>query len=670
MPLNAALPESPAPLRWFAAILVLHLLAHALGSVTWGMHQPFPILWLVTGVMVGGYVRTPADRWTALTALFFVAGAVWHALLAQRGWMALPWAAVDAAVALVGAALFMALARGDYLLRHRQSVVVLIGVACLCSLLLMTAGAILHDRSELAGFWPYRILAAAPGVLLITPTLMDWEAILRRPSRRRTAPASLIEFIGVVVAVGGVAIVIFTGLIDLGPFSPFATLAPIPLIVWSSARLARSEACVALMGAGAVGLFVTTQNWGPLVALPNAPDSALTWLTLMLVVGAATMLLLSASVAEWREAKLEMRDKVALLNAVIETSNDAVITIDARGIVQSFSHVAERLFGYRAREVIGRNVKMLMPPHFADQHDGYIGRYLATGEKRIIGIGRVVAGQRRDGTTFPMELSVGEAVAEGKRVFTGFVRDLTEIQRAEKRIQEIQAELFHFGRVAEMGQLASSLAHEVNQPLAAIANYAEAARYVLAASPQPSAGMPDLLDKIEAQSRRAAEIIRRLRSFIEKDEIERTSENINTTIEEALALALIGSRDRALRIRLNLAPDLPPAWIERIHIQQVLVNLVRNARDALTAAARREITIEAVRDGEQIRVSVTDTGSGVATEVAGRLFEPFTTTKPDGMGVGLSICKTIVEGHGGRLWHEPNPEGGAIFRFTVPIAKP
>jgi two-component system sensor kinase FixL len=668
------MPTSPtsaelASARWFAALLVLLLLAHALAAATPVPGATVPLFWPASGVMTAGYVRTPAQKWRALTALFFVAGAAGHAFLAQRGWSALAYAAIDAAVAAVAASLFAALAKGDHQLRSRRSVLALLAAGAVCGAVYAAADFALRQALGWQSPWPFWSVPGLVGVMLAGPVLMDWESILRRPGRRRNAPGGVVEFLALLAAVAGVSLAIYANLIDIGPFGLFATLLPIPIVVWGGTRLTRSEAVLLIIVAGGIALRATTHGLGPLAALPGPGGAELMWLKLILLVGVITTLLLSASVAEWREARRAVLEKVALLDAVVETSNDAVITIDQRGLVQSFSHAAERLFGYRASEVIGRNVKMLMPPHFAEQHDGYIARYLTTGEKRIIGIGRVVAGRRRDGTTFPMELSVGETLVEGQRIFTGFVRDLTEIQRAEKRIQEIQAELFHVGRVAEMGQLASSLAHEVNQPLAAIANYAEAARYVLASAPAPPSGMPDLLDKIEAQSRRAAEIIRRLRGFIEKHDVERSTENINVVIEEALALALVGSRDRALRLHLKLAPDLPPAWIERIHIQQVLVNLVRNARDAMASSPRREITIEAVRDSDQIRISVIDTGPGLADEVATRLFEPFVTTKPDGMGVGLSICKTIIEGHGGRLWHEPNRDGGAIFRFTVPVAR-
>ncbi len=293
---------------------------------------------------------------------------------------------------------------------------------------------------------------------------------------------------------------------------------------------------------------------------------------------------------------------------------------------------------------------------------------MTTGERRIIGIGRVVAGLRKDGTTFPMELSVGEVTQGGRRLFTGFIRDLTQRQRTERRIQELQAELLHVSRVTEMGQMASGLAHELNQPLTAAANYLQALRRLIGRGDEASlARAAGAAESAVGQVSRAGEIIRRLREFVKKSEPERREENIVTLIEEACGLALIGAREQGVAVRFRTAPQLPAALVDKVQVQQVLVNLIRNAVEAMQASARRDITIETTLDEDGfIRIGVIDTGPGIAPEIMERLFQPFVTTKPQGMGVGLSLCRAIVEAHGGRLWAEPNPGGGAIFRFTVP----
>jgi two-component system sensor kinase FixL len=358
-----------------------------------------------------------------------------------------------------------------------------------------------------------------------------------------------------------------------------------------------------------------------------------------------------------------------LLSAMEETSSDAIITIDARGIIQSFNPAAQKLFGYSLADVVGRNVKMLMPEHFRSEHDRYLSRYAATGEKHIIGIGRVVSGERKDGSTFPLELSVGESRIDGASVFVGFIRDLTEIQTEQRRVQELQRELFHVSRLGEMGQLVSGLAHEVNQPLAAIMNYLQVGRQIVGDHPEGDVKtIGGILEKAEAQTARAGEIIKRLRTFIDRRDVERKLENLSTLIEEALALGIVGQGGRGTRVRMELSPELPDVNVDRVQIQQVIVNLLRNAVDAMSQSQRRELTIAAARhDASLALVSVSDTGPGIDPSIADKLFHAFVTTKDDGMGVGLSICKAIVENHGGKIWVTANAAGGATFQFTLPI---
>ena len=307
-----------------------------------------------------------------------------------------------------------------------------------------------------------------------------------------------------------------------------------------------------------------------------------------------------------------------------------------------------------------------MPQPYREQHDSYLERYRRTGERRIIGIGRVVVGRRKDGSTFPMELSVGEANRTGPRLFTGFVRDLTERQQTERRLHELQDGLLHVSRVRSMGQMAAALAHELNQPLTATANYVRAALRLLGA-PEPN------LDRIRQamnlavdQTLRSGEIIRRLRSFVARGEVLRQSQSVAILIEEASGLALVGAKERGIKVLISMDPDLPEALVDRVQIQQVLLNLIRNAMEAMDGCAARDLTIGASPRTDHVLVSVADTGVGVPPEIEAKLFQPFVTTKPEGMGIGLSVCRTIIEAHSGRLWMEPNPGGGSVFRFTLP----
>ncbi len=375
-----------------------------------------------------------------------------------------------------------------------------------------------------------------------------------------------------------------------------------------------------------------------------------------------------------RRANLMTRDALAReahLQSILDTVPEAMIVIDEHGTMQSFSSAAERLFGYEPAEAIGQNVKILMPSPYQENHDAYLDRYLATGERRIIGIGRVVVGRRKDGSTFPMELAVGEMESGTRRFFTGFIRDLTERQKTEARLQELQAELVHISRLTAMGEMASTLAHELNQPLSAITNYLKGSRRMLDGVPDERAEvLRGALDKASDQAIRAGQIIRRLRDFVARGESERRVESITKLVEEASALALVGIKDLGVRVQFRFDPSVDLVLADRVQIQQVLLNLMRNAMDAMEGAATRDLAV-AVSPAEhnQVEISVSDTGSGIAPEIAGQLFQPFVTSKRHGMGVGLSISRAIVEAHGGRIWVEPNPGGGTVFRFTLAAVK-
>jgi two-component system sensor kinase FixL len=367
------------------------------------------------------------------------------------------------------------------------------------------------------------------------------------------------------------------------------------------------------------------------------------------------------------ESTRDTMAREAHLQSILDSVPDAMVVIDISGIIQSFSAAAERLFGYSSGEVIGKNVSILMPSPYREQHDGYLERYLRTGERRIIGIGRVVVGERNDGSTFPMELAVGEMKSGKERFFTGFIRDLTERQKSESRLQELQSELVHISRLTAMGEMASTLAHELNQPLSAISNYLKGSRRLLEArADESSLLMRDALDKAAEQALRAGQIIRRLRDFVARGESEHRVENVKKLVEEASALALVGAKDQAIRVRFDFDPSVELVLADKIQIQQILLNLMRNSVEAMQDSAKRELRLSAVRvDNDMVQVSVADTGSGLAPEVASQLFQPFVTTKQHGMGVGLSICRTIAESHGGKIWVEANPGGGTVFRFTL-----
>jgi two-component system sensor kinase FixL len=278
---------------------------------------------------------------------------------------------------------------------------------------------------------------------------------------------------------------------------------------------------------------------------------------------------------------------------------------------------------------------------------------------------------RKDGSTFPMELAVGEMHPGTGRFFTGFCRDLTERHKAEARIQEQQQELLHMARFTALGEMASTLAHEINQPLTAITNYLKGSRRLLEKSKDDNADMlREAVEQAAEQALRAGDVIRHLRDFVARGESERQVERLTTIIEEASSLALVGAREADVRVSYELDPAAELVLTDRIQIQQVLLNLMRNAVEAMQGAPRRELrVVTRTRADGMAEVSVKDTGPGLAPEISAQLFQPFVTTKKQGMGVGLSICRTIVESHGGHIWAEAMPGGGTAFRFTLRIVE-
>ncbi len=417
------------------------------------------------------------------------------------------------------------------------------------------------------------------------------------------------------------------------------------------------------------GLFRTASDWRQrLIEILSTP----------VVMGGATRWILQQVKAPSRpgegldggravEEALQVAE--ARLRSIMRTVPDAMIIIDERGLIEALSMTAERLFGYTADEVTGRNIKLFMPSPHREAHDGYLERYLTTGERHIIGIGRIVVGQRKDGSTFPMHLTIGEMRTGDKHYFTGFIRDLTDQQLTEARLRELQAEVTHMSRFTALGEMASTLAHEINQPLTAINNYLRGChRLAQRLEGESVSALQDALAKAGDQALRAGQIIRRLREFVARGDSERQVENLPKLIEDASTLALVGVRENAIAVSFRLDPRAEQVMVDRIQIQQVLVNLIRNAFEILTdSGGERELSIETQLLDDIVQISVADSGAGLSPEVRAHLFQPFVTTKQKGMGLGLSICRTIVEAHGGKIWVDDRPNGGTILRFTLRV---
>jgi two-component system, LuxR family, sensor kinase FixL len=357
------------------------------------------------------------------------------------------------------------------------------------------------------------------------------------------------------------------------------------------------------------------------------------------------------------------------LQAILDAAVDGVVLIDHRGLIKAFNRSAERLFGYTAAEVLGRNVGVLMSEAERGQHDRHIGRYLETGEPHIIGRGREVLAQRKSGASFPIFLSVGVLPDGATPQFLGFVRDLTPERDAQQQQQRLRERLVLASRLAMVGEIASGIAHEVNQPLAAITNYAWASQRLLSASDPDIAEVRAALQEIGAQAGRAAEIIRRLRRLAHGPEMRRESTPLNSLVSELADLMRSDGSRHEVRFELELGADIPSLKIDGGQIQQSLLNLLWNALHALGAseASPRQVRIRTYLNSErQVEIEVCDNGPGVPAALAARLFEPFFTTKTDGTGLGLAMSRTIAEAHGGTLTYRANTPNGACFMMRLP----
>jgi two-component system sensor kinase FixL len=369
-----------------------------------------------------------------------------------------------------------------------------------------------------------------------------------------------------------------------------------------------------------------------------------------------------------RYAAVDQRDSERLLKAVFETSMEGMLVIDKRAIVRAANPAVEEMFGYETNEMLGRSIGTLMPELAGVAPDSYVARYPGEGVKTLIGFGRKVVGLRKNGEIFQHELTIADVAVHRDGSFIGFVRDLTQIENERRKTEAARAELLHVARLSDMSEAAAGLAHEVSQPLTAILTYASAARRALAPTTEPS--LARVIEVIETQAKNAADILNRLRGFIEKRESQRQPENLAQLIEDALALASVRANGRHVRILWQPSPEPLVVNVDRVEIIQVLVNFLRNASDAMADHPDPEVVIETRMEKPGIvRVDVSDNGPGVDSRVVDHLFTPFVTTKSFGVGVGLSLCKTIIESHNGKIGYAANTPKGALFWFTLPIVE-
>jgi two-component system sensor kinase FixL len=359
-----------------------------------------------------------------------------------------------------------------------------------------------------------------------------------------------------------------------------------------------------------------------------------------------------------------------LMQSILASVPDAMIVIDEAGQILAFSAAAERLFGYAAEDIAGQNVSVLMAGADETHHDRYIRNYLSTGEKQIIGIGRIVEAKLSNGETIPVELKIGEANIHGRRLFTGYIRDMSQQQANALRLNEMQVELANFSRLSAVGTMASAMAHELNQPLTAVANYLEAARDLLdQADPETLAFIQEALDAAATQSIRAGQIVRRLRDYVSRGELDLRSVLLQDVVDDAISLAKVGIEGQLARVISRIPEDFPPLLADRLQLRQVIVNLVKNAIEALSETANPQVWIRAELDDGLAVITVEDNGPGYQGQADASPFDAFNSSKAGGMGLGLSICQTILDAHGTDIEYAPSDQGGAAFKFTLRLAQ-
>ncbi|HVR21759.1 MAG TPA: PAS domain S-box protein, partial [Candidatus Polarisedimenticolia bacterium] len=354
---------------------------------------------------------------------------------------------------------------------------------------------------------------------------------------------------------------------------------------------------------------------------------------------------------------------------VVETASDAVISLDETSTILLANPATTRVFGYTPEELIGKPLTMLMPEFLRKLHDTGFKRYVATGQRHINWQGTELTGLRKNGKEFPVEVSFGELIQDGHRVFTGFIRDISERKQAQRAIQNAQAELARVSRLTTMGELAASIAHEVNQPLTAVNNNSNACLRLLANQNLQPDVLRRALEEIVADGTRASAIIARIRAFIKKTPAEKNRLDVNEVVREVLAMMGHGFEENRIVVQSELAEALPLLLGDRVQLQQVLLNLTMNGVEAMTAIIDRPRLLwvqSRIDESGDVLIAVRDSGTGLGLE-ADRVFSPFFTTKANGMGMGLSISRSLIEAHGGRLWATPNFPHGTVFSFTLPV---
>jgi PAS domain S-box-containing protein len=378
-----------------------------------------------------------------------------------------------------------------------------------------------------------------------------------------------------------------------------------------------------------------------------------------------------ASIAvERANSDAALRQSEARKAAIMDSAIDAIVTIDHEGRITEFNPAAEHIFGYHRDEVLGAYLAdVIIPPSLREKHRQGLAHYLATGESRILGRRLELTAVRRDGSEFPVELAVTRIPLDGPPSYTGFLRDLTDRKQSEEALGKARAELARVARATTLGALMASIAHEVNQPLTGIITNASTCLRMLDADPPNVEGARETVRRTIRDGNRASDVITRLRALFTKKDATTEAVDLNEAVRDVIALSLRELQTSRVVLQTELTDDLPPVSGDRVQLQQVILNLVLNAADAMSGIndRPRQLLIRTECDeGNHVSLAVQDAGVGLEPQGVDKLFEAFYTTKSGGMGIGLSVSRSIIESHHGRLWAAPNDGPGATFSFSIP----
>jgi PAS domain S-box-containing protein len=374
---------------------------------------------------------------------------------------------------------------------------------------------------------------------------------------------------------------------------------------------------------------------------------------------------------EQKHAEEAFRRVEEQARSIVDSALDAVVVMDADGMIRDWNKQAEETFGWTRPEALGRRmVDTIIPAHYRLAHEKGLEQFLKTGQGPVLNRRIEITALRRDGAEFPVELTITPLKSGDAWTFSSFIRDITARRQAQEDLRNAQAELAHVNRVMTMGELAASIAHEVNQPLAAIVASGDSCTAWLQSEPPNLEKARAAADRIVQAATQASDIVRRIRALFKKTTSISTPLEINEVIAETISLAGGEVQRKGVSLNTALAVNLPAVLGDRVQLQQVILNLVINATEAMAGVENqpRRLTIQSLPSGTgEVLVSVADTGPGIDPQHTARLFAPFFTTKAEGIGMGLSISRSIIEAHGGRLWAAANQPRGAVFHFALPF---